>query len=257
MLAMRIVRTVGVVAAVLVLNDAIARSRVPYGPHEPAGLVGAVLATEVGLCSVWAIIGPGHWIMRLAAVFAVLISVRAFLHDWGSGQTELLPGLWVHTVIMVCALLILRVLGFRLIHGKSALGRELSAPVPRYSIRDIMIVTTFAGIALTGIIRLGSLALAQDIQLISVVVGVFMAAITLAAVLSTLMLRQSVVPALVTCGLGVLLAWGIGTAIHYDRVVATITIGASTGLQVAALLLWRQVGYRFIRPGRAGASTGN
>jgi hypothetical protein len=234
---------------VLLLNEAIAKSKVTYGAYEPAGLVGAVLATEVGVCSVWAIIARSHWLLRLATVVAVSTSVWTFLHNWHPlSEEQLWRAYWVQAVIVAGALLGLRVLGFRLVHSKSDASQEPSVPIPRYSIRDIMIATTLVGIALAAVIRLGSLEVMHDAPLIGAVVGVFMAAITLLAVLSTLMLRQSVVPALITCGLGVLLGWGIATAIHYDRVVATIAIGAPTGMQVVALMLWRQTGYRFVRP---------
>ena len=244
------IRIAGVVAAVLLLNRGLEQKEIAYGQSEEAGLVGGLLATEVGLCSVWAVIARSHWLLRLAAVSAVPMSVWKFLHHWNPlSEKELLPGYWVQAVIVACTLLGLRCLGFRLVYVQTEASQEPGAPVPRYSIRDMMIFTTLVGIAVAAVVRLGSLQVGLDSPLICAAVGAFMASITLLSVLSTLMLRQSVLPALVTCGVGLLLAWGIATTIRYDRVVAMIVMGAPTGLQVAALILWRQAGYRFVRTG--------
>ncbi len=257
-IVVQILRTAGIVTAVLLLNGALLWSAIPYGPFEEAGLAVAVVAAEVGLCSVWAIIGRDFWLARLATALAAWTSVWMFLHNWHRlADEELLPGCWVQAVLVVGALLGLRVVGFRLVRFQTDASGEPSAPIPRFSIRDIMIFTTLVGFALAAVIRLGSLTVGRDASLLAEAVGAFLAFITLLSVLSTLALRQSVLPALLTCGASVLLGWGVGTAIRYDRVVSTLAIGAPAGLQVAVLMFFRQAGYRFMRPTSATLDDGS
>ena len=77
--------------------------------------------------------------------------------------------------------------------------------------RDMLLVTTLVCLALAGVMRMEGLTTTHDAALISLAVGGFMGAITLAAVFTTLVFRHFLLPMLVVCTASVLLGWGIGT----------------------------------------------
>ncbi len=74
-----------------------------------------------------------------------------------------------------------------------------------------------------------------------------MACITLAAVFSTLVFRQVVLPLVLLAGGSLVLGWGIGTALRYDIAATTVLIGAQTLLQISVFATARIAGYRFAR----------
>jgi hypothetical protein len=255
MMVAQILRTFGIVTCVLLLDYALARSQVPYGPFVEGGWVIALLAAQVGLCSVWASISRDHWLARLVILLAVSAGVWAFLHGWNQrAQGELSPAFWVQGVIVVGGLLLMRVLRFRLIRSSEAPLQKSIEQSPQFSIRDLIVVITLVGVSLAATIRLGTLNVATDAPRIACGIGVFLAAITLLSVCSTLVFRHVPLPVVLILGGSLLLGWGIGKALRYDLVVSTVALGAPAMLQLAVLVLLRLSGHRFVRPASAAAT---
>jgi hypothetical protein len=249
MMVAQILRTFGIVTGVLLLDYALARSQVPYGPFVEGGWVVALLAAQVGLCSVWASISRDHWLARLVILLAVSAGVWAFLVRWNHrAQSELSPAFWVQGVIVVGGLLLTRVMRFRLIRSSEVRSEPSIEQASQFSIRDLIIVITLVCVALAATVRMGSLSVETDAPRIACGIGVFLAAITLLSVGATLVLRHMLLPVALILGGSVLLGWGIGKAIHYDLVVSTVALGAPAMLQLAVLVLLRLSGNRFVRP---------
>ena len=219
------------------------------------GWVVALLAAQVGLCSFWASISRDHWLARIAILVAASTGVWAFLAGWNPrAQSELSPAYWVQGVIVVGGLLLMRVMRFRLARSGEARRQIATEQASQFSIRDLIVVITLVCIALAATIRLGSLSVETDAPRIACGIGVFLAAITLLSVCSTLVLRHMLLPVVLILGGSVLLGWGIGKAIHYDLAVSTVALGTPAMLQLAVLVPLRLCGYRFARPVRAAAS---
>ena len=241
-------RALGLAIGALVLDYALARANVPYGPSLDGAFIVAVLAAQVGLAGVWAAIGRDFLLGRIVVLLAVSLSAWALLDNWHNlANSELVPGFWMQGVIVVGVLLIMRHLRFRLVRRGQVVLREPLDTAPQFSIRDIMIFTALVCASLATLVRLGSLSLYRDEPLISCVVGGLLAAMTLISVLSTLVLRQAVLPVSLLCGASLLLGWGIGRAIRYALAMSTLALGGPIILQVAVLLVWRQFGYRLAR----------
>jgi len=248
MILAQILRAVVLATGALLLDYALARTNVRYLPSIASGSVIALLVVQVGLGSVWVSIGRDFLPARIVVFLAASLGVWAFLVNWDKrSESELTPACWVQGVIVVGVLLIVRMLRFHLIRtGKVVFSEQLGKP-PQFSIRDILIFMTLVSASLAMLVRLGSLTVNHDAAMISCVVGVFLAAMTLISVLSTLVFRHATLPVAFTCGASLLLGWGIGKAIHYDLAVSTLALGGPVILQVAVLLVWRQAGYRLVR----------
>jgi hypothetical protein len=176
------------------------------------------------------------------------LGVWGFLASWNQrAESELAPACWVQGVIVVGVLAMLRLLRFEVVRtGKP----ESSAPAvspPQFSIRDILILMALVSASLAALIRMGSLRVNRDAELISCVVGAFLAAMTLAAVFSTLVFRHVALPVALTTLAAFLLGWGIGKAIRYDLIVSLVALGGPAVLQIEVLLMWRRAGYRLAR----------
>jgi hypothetical protein len=250
MIRAQTLRAVGLAAGTLLLNDALVRANVPYGPSVAGALVIVLLAAQIGLGTVWVAIGGDPLLARVVVFLAICGGVWSLLANWHPlAESELAPACWVQGVFVVCVLAILRRLKFRLVRtGKDTSPAPLGPPT-QFSIRDILILTTLIGVSLATLIRMGSLNVNRDAQIISCVLGVFLAAMTLVDSGS----RHATVPAALTGGVSLLLGWGIGKAIHYNLTVSTLAIGGAALVQVAVLLAWRQAGYRFLR-GESGSA---
>jgi hypothetical protein len=156
-------------------------------------------------------------------------------------------GFWIQTVIVVGILLTLRVLGFRTTRASDA-GHTGPAPLlPRFSIRGMLVLTGLVCASLAVVMRMQSLRVQTDAMVISCIVGFFQASLTLAAVAATLIFRHIGVFMVLVCGGAALVGWGIGRAIAYDELVATVSIAAPVSVQTLILLVARAAGYRFVR----------
>ena len=248
MILAQTLRAAGLAAGALLLDYTLVRANVPYGPSVAGALVIVLLAAQVGLGSVWLAIGGDSLLARVIVFLAICLGIWSLLANWHHlAESELEPACWVQGVFVVGVLAILRRLRFRLVRtGKDASAEPLGLP-SQFSIRDILILMTLIGVSLATLIRLGSLSVNRDAQIISCVLGVFLAAMTLIAVMSTVGSRHAIVPAALTSCVSLLLGWGIGKAIHYDLTVSTLAIGGQALVQLAVLLAWRQAGYRFLR----------
>ncbi len=248
MIRAQTLRAVGLAAGALLLDYALVRANVLYGPSVAGALVIVLLAAQVGLGSVWVAIGGDSLLARVILFLAISLGIWSLLANWHHlAESELTPACWVQGVFVVGVLVILRRLKFRLVRTGKDASPEPHGPPTQFSIRDILILMTLIGVSLATLIRLGSLNVNRDAQIISCVLGSFLAAMTLIAVLSTLGSRHAIAPAALTSCLSLLLGWGIGKTVHYDLTVSTLAIGGQALVQVAVLLAWRQAGYRFLR----------
>jgi hypothetical protein len=152
-------------------------------------------------------------------------------------------------------LVFLRFLGFRTTRADEAPSSGAAPLLPRFSIRGVLILTGLICAALAIVLRMKSLRVESDAVAISCIVGLFHASLTLAAVSATLIVRHSAIFVLLVCGGGALVGWGIGRAIAYDELVATVSIAAPVSVQVLALLAARLAGYRFVRRDSDTAAT--
>ncbi len=218
--------------AIALLDYDLLRRSVPYVPGIAGALLVAALLTQVGLASVWAAIGRDAMLPRACVLIAALLGVWLVLFYWNErAQEEMLRAYWVQAVIAAGGLFVLRVLGLQTLRrGEPAL--ESAAAPPRFSIRDLLLVTTLVCLALAGVMRMEGLTTTQDAALISLAVGGFIGAITLAAVFTTLVFRHFLLPMLVVCAGSVLLGWGIGTIVRYETTLTMVALGVPTGGQV-------------------------
>ncbi len=242
------IRAILLVMAIGLLDYYLLRARVRYTPGIAGAALVGVLGAQVGLASVWGVIGRDHLLARLIVLIAALAGVWLFLANWHPPKSaeEMTSCFGVQSVIVVAVLLIARLLGYQTMHR----GGAHLAPtdrLPKFSIRDILLFTTLVCVALAAVLRMQSLRVGHDTLLISFVIGAFMACITLAAVFSMLTLRHVALPMVFLYAGSALLGWGIGTAIHYDTAVSAVSLFVPAAIQGVPLMLSRVRGYQFVR----------
>ncbi|MEX2113666.1 MAG: hypothetical protein WD845_10800 [Pirellulales bacterium] len=244
----QVMRVAALVAAIGVIDYALLRADVRYVASVQGALVVAALAVQVGLASVWAAIGRDQLAGRLPVLLAALAGVWWFLREWHPrAEREMATGFWLQAVIVIAALLFLRMVRFQTIFGPNAPVAGRRALLPRFSIRGVLLLTGMVCASLAIVLRMQSLRVQSDAMAISCIVGLFQASLTLAAVAATLIFRHVAVFVLLVCGGGAMVGWGIGRAIAYDELVATVSIAVPVSVQTAVLLAARLAGYRFVR----------
>ena len=247
-------RAAAMVAGMILLDYALARANVRYRPGVSGALIVTALATKGGLASVWAVIGRDSVLGRLMVLLTALSGTWVFLRQWYRvAESEMVPAFCIQAVVVVTVLLVMRAFRFRTVYTGGAAAHAPTDRRPRFSIRDILILTVLIGVALAVVTRMQTLSVQSEVQTVSCVIGAIMACITLAAVYSALVFRQAVLPLVLLAGGSLVLGWGIGTALRYDTAATTVLIGAQTLLQISVFAAARIAGYRFTRsPAGAG-----
>ncbi len=255
----QIVRTVATIAVVLLMQYGLAQVDAPYRPSVISALVVASLTITCGLASVWVAIGRDGFLLRLATFLIAFFGNWQFLRQWDvRAESEMILAFWVQAVTIIGVLTLMRVVRFTTTRSSVATLSTLSigSEIPRFSVRDIMLLTVLVAVALGVVTRMQSLSVRQDTQIVACVVGAIQAGISLSAVVSVLVFRYWILPSVMLIAGSLLLGWGVSVALRYDTAAAMVAISVPAAVQVFVLGATRISGYRFVRRTQAFADPG-
>lgn len=255
----QILRAAAMIAVMVLVDYGFAQVNAPYRPHVSSALVVAALITKCGLASVWAAIGRDNFLLRLVVFLIAFLGNWQFLRQWDvRAESEMILAFWVEAVTIIGVLTLMRVVRFTTTRSSIATLSTLSVgrEVPRFSVRDIMLLTVLVAVALGVVTRMQSLSVRQDTQIVACVIGAMHAGVSLSAVVSALVLRRWILPSIMLIAGSLLLGWGVSIALRYDMAAALISISVPAAVQVVVLTAARIAGYRFLRGAAAVADQG-
>lgn len=232
---------------------------------------GAVLVSELGLLSVWAGLGRGRWLPRVAVSGTLSLAMVCISMSWRigvSGWMTLIELLWVGSVAIlmmmvpvVLALAVVRRLGWRLVLFSSE--PPPGGPPLRFSVRHLLALTAVAAGFLSAAYYVRPLATFEQHALLSprgtsawrivVVPGVILLSFLAAPLLAVWACLgvgrpglRLLVAGFFTLALGSLPGYCFGGDFaDYARLAGTTVL--QLAIIAASLLVFRAVGYRLVR----------